>query len=196
MNNTAVIILAGGKSRRMGRSKALLHFGAEPLLQRMVRQLAPVGSPIIVVAAKGQQLPALPTNAAVVFDEHPDRGPLEGLRVGLQAAASQASFAFVAGCDLPFLTEKTAALLREELTGDMEIAAPVCGEELYPLPAIYHTGLSVRIDSLIADNKRSLKSLLEASNTVHVSTANDDLGELHNVNTPEQLAAALSRIDQ
>jgi len=56
------IVLCGGKSARMGTPKALLPFGPETMLQRVVRILQEVVSPIVAVAAVGQQLPALPAD--------------------------------------------------------------------------------------------------------------------------------------
>src|ERR1044072_4971818 len=56
------IVLAGGKSTRMGTSKALLPFGPETMLQRVVRVLGGVVSPIVVVAAAAHALPALPSD--------------------------------------------------------------------------------------------------------------------------------------
>ena len=56
----AGIILCGGRSTRMGTSKALLPFGGETMLQRIVRLLGTVASPLVVVAAAGQPLPNLP----------------------------------------------------------------------------------------------------------------------------------------
>ncbi len=71
--------------RRMGSSKALLPFGAETMLQRVVRLLGTVVSPIVVVAAPEQSLPELPASVIVTRDEREGRGPLEGLRAGLKA---------------------------------------------------------------------------------------------------------------
>ena len=53
----AGIVLCGGKSTRMGSSKALLPFGSETMLQRVVRLLGEVVSPMVVVAAVDQELP-------------------------------------------------------------------------------------------------------------------------------------------
>lgn len=55
--NAGGIILCGGKSTRMGSPKALLAFGPETMLQRVVRLLVTVISPIVVVAAPQQSLP-------------------------------------------------------------------------------------------------------------------------------------------
>ncbi len=69
----------------MGRPKAWLRLGSETLLQRVVRRLEPVASPLVVVAAEGQDLPDLAGKARVVRDRVPGQGPLEALRTGLEA---------------------------------------------------------------------------------------------------------------
>src|SRR6185436_21138576 len=76
----AGIVLCGGRSTRMGVPKATLPFGNETMLQRVVRLLHTVVSPIIVVAARGQELPPLPEGVFVTRDERDQQGPLEGLR--------------------------------------------------------------------------------------------------------------------
>jgi molybdopterin-guanine dinucleotide biosynthesis protein A len=71
----------------MGTSKALLPFGPETMLQRVVRLLGQVVTPIVAVAAVGQVLPDLPAEVIVTRDEREARGPLEGLKAGLTALA-------------------------------------------------------------------------------------------------------------
>ena len=78
--NTGGIVLCGGRSTRMGSSKALLPFGSETMLQRVVRLLGTVVSPLVVVAATEQALPGLPASVTITRDEREGRGPLEGLR--------------------------------------------------------------------------------------------------------------------
>src|SRR6185436_10190434 len=95
------IVLAGGKSTRMGTSKALLPFGPETMLQRVVRLLGTVVAPIVVVAASDQTLPELPADTIVTRDEREGRGPLEGLRAGLKALPSRVDAAYVTSCDVP-----------------------------------------------------------------------------------------------
>ena len=81
------VILCGGQSSRMGRDKATLPFGPELMLQRVIRIIAGVveSTAIVIVAAPDQILPDLPKNVIVTRDEHPGRGPLEGLAGGLRA---------------------------------------------------------------------------------------------------------------
>src|SRR5690349_12235754 len=97
------IVLCGGKSTRMGTSKALLPFGPETMLQRVVRLLSEVVPTIVAVAAIDQELPALPPHVLVTRDEREGRGPLEGLRAGLKALPPQADRAYVTSCDVPLL---------------------------------------------------------------------------------------------
>src|SRR5688572_15258054 len=95
------IVLCGGKSSRMGYPKALLPFGPELMLQRVVRLLREVVSPIVVVAAHDQALPPLPSDTLLARDERPERGPLEGLHAGLAALAGRVEAAYATSCDVP-----------------------------------------------------------------------------------------------
>ncbi len=79
------IVLCGGRSRRMGCDKTWLRFGAETMLQRVVRLLAEAVHDLVVVAGVNQQLPPLDGAVRVLRDRHPDLGPLEGIAVGLAA---------------------------------------------------------------------------------------------------------------
>ena len=97
------VVLCGGSSRRMGRPKAWLPFGDEALLTRVVRLLSEAMEPVVVVAAAGQELPPLPPAVAVVRDEEPGRGPLQGLATGLKALPGQVEAAYLSSCDVPLL---------------------------------------------------------------------------------------------
>lgn len=195
MVDTGVVILAGGKSKRMGTPKAMLPFGDEFLLQRIVRRLTPLGSPVVVVSARDQTLPDLPGHVTIAVDERPDHGPMEGLRVGLGAFGSPVEWAFVTGCDLPFLSSRFVERLAEPLGDKAEIAAPKLNEEIYPLPALYQTALLSRVEALCNAGSFRMKDLLQNSKTELIDIArlpSNQPGELFNVNTPEQLATALS----
>ena len=65
----AGVVLCGGESSRMGSPKAWLDFGGEPLLARVVRVVSEAASPVLVVAAPGQDLPALSEDVTVVRDQ-------------------------------------------------------------------------------------------------------------------------------
>src|SRR5512138_2999381 len=132
----AGIVLCGGKSTRMGTSKALLPFGPETMLQRVVRLLTDVVSPIVVVAAVDQPLPTLPPEVIVTRDEQEGRGPLEGLRAGLKALPPQVDAAYVTSCDVPLLEPAFVAHMLS-LLGDHDIAVMEIDGFTHPLSAVY-----------------------------------------------------------
>jgi len=87
----------------MGRSKAWLSFGSEPLLARVVRRLSTVAHPIVVVRTAGQTIPDLPSHVLVTEDATADRGPLQGLAAGLSLLKEYSETAFVSSTDAPFV---------------------------------------------------------------------------------------------
>ena len=80
MSNTAGIVLAGGRSSRMGTPKAALEWHGSTLLRRTVGIVSrATGGPVIVVRAPGQALPELPPQVDVVDDPAEGLGPVQGL---------------------------------------------------------------------------------------------------------------------
>lgn len=191
------VVLCGGQSRRMGYAKANLPFGEERLLQRVVRQVREVCSPIVVVAAVGQDLPQLSPSVQIVRDERPELGPLEGIRQGLAALAPQVRFAYVTSCDVPFLS---AAFVREvaRLRRDAEIAIPKDGRFYHPLAAVYATRLNARAKELIDEGQRRPVALLDGSRVEAFSSellrqVDPELLGLINTNDPASYRDALKR---
>src|SRR5262245_66621206 len=98
----AGIVLAGGRSSRMGTPKAALEWHGSTLLRRVTGIVARgVDGPVVVVRAPGQELPPLPERVTVVEDAREGRGPLMGIAAGL--AALEADAAFVSSTDVPLL---------------------------------------------------------------------------------------------
>src|SRR5215203_5881674 len=114
------VILCGGQSSRMGQPKAWLPFGPERMLQRVVRLVGEAASPIVVVAAPGQQHPPLPGSVTVVRDPISGRGPLQGLAAGLSALPESVELAYASATDVPFLRPAWIARLRD-LIGDHDL---------------------------------------------------------------------------
>src|SRR5258708_33127256 len=104
MSSSAGIVLAGGRSSRMGTPKAALEWHGSTLLRRTVGILArATAGPVVVVRAAGQDLPSLPADTIVVDDPREGKGPVQRIAAGLAALAGQADTAFVTSTDLPFL---------------------------------------------------------------------------------------------
>jgi molybdopterin-guanine dinucleotide biosynthesis protein A len=189
------IVLCGGKSTRMGTSKALLPFGPETMLQRVVRLLGTTASPIVAVAARDQELPALPADVIVTRDEREARGPLEGLRAGLKALPELVEAAYVTSCDVPLLAPAFVAHMRE-LLGDHDIAVMEIDGFTHPLSAIYRRSVLPHVESLLAQDRLRPAFLFDAVRTRRVSPdemrpVDPDLRTLRNLNTKEDYEAAL-----
>ena len=135
-SSSGAVVLCGGESRRMGRSKAWLPFGNERMLQRVVRLVGTVTGPIVVVAASNQELPELAADIAIVRDPIAGRGPLQGLAAGFAALPDGVDLVYVTATDVPFLEPRWIIRLAE-LIGDHDLAIPFIGEHYHPLAALY-----------------------------------------------------------
>jgi molybdopterin-guanine dinucleotide biosynthesis protein A len=190
----AGIVLCGGKSTRMGTSKALLPFGSETMLQRVVRILGEVVAPMVIVAAADQELPALPRDVIVTRDEKEGRGPLEGLRAGLKALPANVDAAYVTSCDVPLLVPGFVHQILDLAEG-YDIAVMGIDGFTHPLSAVYRRSALPHVERLLAENRLRPVFLFEAVQTRRVRpdemTADPDLRTLRNLNTREDYARAL-----
>jgi molybdopterin-guanine dinucleotide biosynthesis protein A len=196
------IVLCGGKSSRMGTSKALLPFGPETMLQRVVRLLGDVGSPtgervspVVIVAAVDQELPELPPGTIVTRDEREGRGPLEGLRAGLKALPEDIEGAYVTSCDVPLLVPGFVRQMLELVDG-FDIAVVEIDGFTHPLSAVYRRATLPRVEALLGQDRLRPVFLFDAVETRRVApaelTADPDLRTLRNLNTREDYDAALT----
>lgn len=195
------VVLCGGESRRMGRAKAWLPFGDERMLQRVVRLVGSASEmgPIAVVAAPGQDLPALPDRVAVVRDPVSGRGPLQGLAAGLAAQAVSAEFVYATATDVPFLVPAWIDRL-SGLIGDHDLAIPYTDGYHHPLAAIYRRATVLpAIEGLLRQDRLRLVFLLDSVRTRVVGAeemrgVDAELKTLRNLNTPDDYRAALAEV--
>jgi molybdopterin-guanine dinucleotide biosynthesis protein A len=187
------IVLCGGQSTRMGTSKALLPFGPETMLQRVVRLLSGVVSPIVVVAAADQELPPLPSDVIVTRDERDARGPLEGLRAGLKALPEHVAAAYVTSCDVPLLVPGFVRQMLD-LARDHDIAVMEIDGFTHPLSAVYARTTLPLIEGLLGQDRLRPAFLFDAVKTRRVRpeemTADPGLHTLRNLNTPDDYERA------
>jgi molybdopterin-guanine dinucleotide biosynthesis protein A len=193
--NVGGIVVCGGQSKRMGRPKAWLPFAGEIMLPRVLRLLREAVSPLVVVAAPGQDLPPLPPNVDVVRDEEKGRGPLQGLAAGLKALEGRADAAYASSCDVPFLK---AAFVRHliDLLGDKQICVPKVEGYHHPLAPVYRLEVVSAVERLLAEDRLRPVFLFELVATRIVEAAelaavDATCQTLRNLNTPEEYEAAL-----
>jgi molybdopterin-guanine dinucleotide biosynthesis protein A len=182
----------------MGQSKALLPFGSETMLPRVVRILQSVVSPIVVVAAHDQDLPELPAEVRVIRDEYEALGPLAGLAAGLGSLAGIVEAAYVSSCDVPLLRPQFVRRI-VDLLEDSDLVIPREGRFHHPLAAAYRVALEPVVRELVESRRLRPVYLLERVRfrEVDVSELRDvdpELESLRNLNTPEDYAAALRAV--
>ena len=145
------IVLAGGKSLRLGRSKFLETIGGKSLIQWVIDHLATLSTEIIIATARGE---AIPCSSAVeiktVADMYPGKGPLAGIYSGLMASSS--SRAIVVGCDTPFLSTGLLEYMTQT-SPTFDIAVPRIKDKVEPLCAVYSKNCLAPIQELLEQNE-------------------------------------------
>jgi molybdopterin-guanine dinucleotide biosynthesis protein A len=184
------VILAGGRSRRMGQDKLPLKVGDATLLDRVHDALAPRCAEVLVVGAGGYA----PTGVRRVPDLRPGQGPLAGIETGLSAASHRS--AFVAAGDMPFLTGELVGCLLGLLSASVSAAVPYLGGRPHPLCAAYGREIRSAVSAALDRDVRSVREFLEGlAGVLYVEEKElRSFGEpdllLTNVNSPEDLARA------
>jgi molybdopterin-guanine dinucleotide biosynthesis protein A len=191
---TGCIVLAGGKSSRLGLDKAWVELGGQTLLQRAVNNLEFLGKDIVIVAAPGQRLPCLTSTSKlkIVRDITSGKGPLVGLYTGL--CAMEDNFGFALACDMPFVNR---ALVREmaRMAPAYDVVIPRRKQGLDPLHAVYNKSCTRQMETLLNLGRYKIDNLLEMVAVRYLEEEEmkpfDPRGlSLFNINTPADLVRA------
>jgi molybdopterin-guanine dinucleotide biosynthesis protein A len=154
MSGSAGIVLAGGRSSRMGTPKAALEWHGSTLLRRTAGiMLRATDGPVMVVRAPGQELPELPAQVEVIEDPREGLGPVQGLAAGLAAAEGRAEIAFVCSTDMPFLHPAFVRRVLRAAAAGADVGLPVARGYPQPLAAAYRTALAPVVGRLVAENR-------------------------------------------
>ncbi|UWG46715.1 Molybdopterin-guanine dinucleotide biosynthesis protein A [Halanaeroarchaeum sp. HSR-CO] len=198
---TAVVV-CGGASKRFGdQDKVFADLAGRPLVRHVTDRVDPVVDEVVVNCHPRQrsQLDAVFEDTAVTVapDERPNAGPLAGMRRGLDAANGR--YAVVLACDMPFVDRDFLAFLFDR-AAQVEAALPRQDEGWYqPLQAVYAVEPFVDAldDALEGGVERPIEPAFELN---HVVVWNPDAvastDTFFNVNTPEDLRTAATRIDR
>ena len=194
------IVLAGGRSRRLGRNKALESFGGQPLILRVIDRVSQVAEDIVVVVADQAQADALPleTQHRVVVDLHPGGGSLGGIFSGLSTARNQ--WAMAVACDMPFLNldlVRRMLMLRD----GADAVVPVLGGRPEPTHAIYSKVCLPFMEQLLLANDLKISLFFDKVRVAYlpeeeVLSLDPDCLSFFNVNNPDDLERALALADQ
>jgi molybdenum cofactor guanylyltransferase len=166
------IILAGGRSSRMGSPKAALDWHGSTLLRRVTGlALRSVDGPVVVVRAPEQELPELHPSIEVVSDPREGRGPLQGLAAGLAAIGDRAQVAYASSTDVPLLHPAFIRRVIDAFTPDVDVVLPEVHGFRQPLSAAYRTSLLAEAEALIAADKLKPAFLFERCRVLRLDDA-------------------------
>jgi molybdopterin-guanine dinucleotide biosynthesis protein A len=205
-SGAAGVVLAGGRSSRMGTSKAALEWHGSTLLRRTLGVLARVvDGTVLVVRAPGQALPSLPARVEVVEDPAEGLGPLQGIAAGLAALTGRAEVAFVSSTDLPFLHPEFVRRVLGALDADVDVALPQARGYPQPLAAAYRVSLAPLVAELVAAGDLRPAFLFRRCATLRLddaalladpvlAAADPELSSLLNVNEPAEYDGARARV--
>ncbi|RWX75524.1 molybdenum cofactor guanylyltransferase MobA [Neorhizobium lilium] len=189
------LILAGGRSSRMGANKALLALGSDTILGHVVRRLSPQVQPLwLNAAADLARMFALPAVPDTIADH---AGPLAGVLAGLRALAdADATHLLTAPCDSPFLPRDLAERLQAACDSPSSIVVASSAGRDHLVFGLWPFSLADDLEAWLSDaNNRRLNAFLRRHQVVTVDfplveTSNGLLDPFLNLNTPEDLAEA------
>lgn len=191
MPHVSGVILAGGKSRRMGGSpKALLPFGERPLIHHTVETLGAVLPDCLIVTNNPELYGFL--GLPMVADVFPEGGSLGGIYSGLRAVPGDA--ALCVACDMPFLSRRLIAYLAGR-AGEADVVIPEAAGELQTLHAVYSKACLPPMERRLRAGRLKIVGFFDEVRVVRVpadQVARFEAPELvfMNLNTPDDLERA------
>ena len=186
------IILAGGRSTRMGQDKAQMIYHNETMLERTVKELKKVADEIILASNNKNKYNL--AGLTEVSDIYPGMGPLGGMHAGLLHAKNM--YAFVVSCDMPFFRWELASFLLEKREG-YDVVVPEIGGNLEPLCAVYSKKCLDAIEKCIQSDIRKIIEFYPYVKVLKIKEAElrsfsaEAEKYFFNLNTPEDYHALL-----
>jgi len=194
MNEPAtLIILAGGRSSRMGVPKHALHSHGRSILGLLHERL---GERFVETLVIGATILGLPAGCRSLPDRHPHRGPLGGIATGLVAASTD--LALILACDMPDVAPRLACLVLHEARG-VAAAVPVVRGYDEPLCAAYRKTCVPAARRLMKEERLAVRGLYDLVTVRRIPElalrcVDPDLESFVNLNTPRQIEVRQRRL--
>jgi len=189
----SAIILAGGKSSRMGFDKQFMEVNEKKLIEITADRLAAVFEDIIIVTNRPEMYKGCKYKIATDIIRR--KGPLGGIHAGLLAASSE--FAYVLACDMPHINVDYIEYMKDAIESRVKSGkgADACitlkGEWIEPFNAFYRKSIAKSIKEHLESDRRAVYSLIENLNTLYVSESearrfSPDWSMFFNMNTMDE----------
>ena len=174
-SSVAAIVLAGGRSSRMGENKAFMPFKESCLLEEVVKVLSKLFEEIIIVTENVKELECFSkySNLRIIPDMnfHGDKNSLIGMYTGLSKC--KAPFAFITGCDMPFLNSSLINYMMGKVNVNTDLVIPYYGGHYQPLHGIYGKGCLKPMELLLENRTYKINKFFG-----HVNITKIDLEEI------------------
>ncbi|WP_024768113.1 molybdenum cofactor guanylyltransferase [Aquimarina macrocephali] len=188
--NITGIILAGGKSSRMGREKGLILLDGKPFIQHGIDALQPLVDTIIIVSSNSDYDVF---EVDRVEDIIVESGPLAGLHSGLMHSKTEHNL--VISCDVPLITTEFLKKLLYYKKEDYDIVQFEAEGKSIPLIALYKKRCADQCQELLANGERRLRKLVSTVKTKTITVLDKERVLVTNMNTVEDLKTITNAID-
>lgn len=181
MENFTGIILAGGKSQRMGTDKGLLSLNGKPFIQHIYEAMQPIFGDNIVVVSSNTDYDTFGYNR--IEDFIADKGPVGGLYTALKL--SKTKFNLVVSVDVPLITTELIQWLAESHEDSFLITQVKVKDRESPLVAVYDRALRPLLGEHLAGNQLKLTDVIAEINPQTLTVPEKWVKQLQNINTEE-----------
>lgn len=180
IENMSAVILAGGKSSRMGKCKAELDFKGTPLIEHQAKKIAALGIEDIMISGYAKPI----AGTRFVPDAYPHKGPLSGIHAALVAARGE--HCLVLAVDAPLVPEDTLhELIRAHLARSNSVTVLLHSGKIEPLIGVYASSLHSQCAQILMTDNTSVRELYKFSGVSSFPYIGDERFLL-NCNTPEE----------
>ena len=183
INDVTGVLLAGGKSRRMGYDKACIEVAGQPLIAKSLDLLCHYFERVLI---SGDRPDLAQPDIPAIADIYPGSA-LGGLYTGLQAAKTD--WIFVAPCDMPYPDSRILELLVKQRSG-FDAVVPRIPEGYEPVFALYHKNCLQHMEEMLQQDQYRIYDFYQRINIHYLDWQQMPDGwerSLLNINTPEQL---------
>lgn len=164
-NFGTAIILAGGKSSRMGFDKQLLKINERRLMDSLIQKLNPEFEKIIIVTNRPELYIGL--SHIITKDILEDMGALGGIHAGLKYSSSK--YAFVTACDMPNINIDYVRYMKDRLDSDDSFGCVTrFGDWIEPFSSFYSVELVKNVEKYLEDGRRSINGLINEFNITYI----------------------------
>lgn len=171
----AGIVLAGGQSSRYGKAKMFEIFAGQPLYEHSLQALKTNGLAPLAIATNAQlKANFINQDCQFIIEDTPHQGPLFALHQ-IMLAIPNAQWYFIIASDMPCMNSQFVTTLLGYVSDDYDVIMPQQGERLQPLAALYHRSALPTLQSLVQQNRRSMRALVEQVRVCYVPFATDDV---------------------